>query len=70
MYIFTLNKEIVYTLCRQLSWSHIRLVIFMEDHLKREFHIEMCKLEKWSVRTFQERINPMLFERTAINKLV
>ena len=42
----------------------------MEDPLKREFHIEICKLEKWSVRTFQERINSMLFERTAINKLV
>lgn len=28
----------------------------------------MCKLEKWSVRTFRERINSMLFERTAISK--
>ena len=65
-----LDKEIVYTLCRQLSWSHIRLVMFMEDPLKREFYFEICKLEKWSVRTFQERINSMLFERTAISKLV
>jgi len=23
----------------------------MEDPLKREFYIEMCSLEKWSVRT-------------------
>jgi len=60
--------EIVYTLCRQLSWSHIRLVMFMEDPLKRDFYIEMCKLEKWSVRTFDERINSMLYERTAISK--
>lgn len=28
----------------------------------------MCKLEKWSVRTFDERINSMLYERTAISK--
>ncbi len=28
----------------------------------------MCKLEKWSVRTFQERINSLLYERTAISK--
>lgn len=61
-------KEIVYTLCRELSWSHIRLVMFMEDPLKRAFYIEICKLEKWSVRTFQERINSMLYERTAISK--
>lgn len=32
------------------------------------FYIEMCKLEKWSVRTFRERINSMLYERTAISK--
>jgi predicted nuclease of restriction endonuclease-like (RecB) superfamily len=62
------EKEIVYTLCRQLSWSHIRLVMFMDEALKRQFYIEMCTLEKWSVRTFQERINSMLFERTAISK--
>ncbi len=60
----------MHTLCRQLSWLHVRLVIFMEDPLKLEFYIEMCKLEKWNVRTFQERINSMLFERTAISKLV
>jgi hypothetical protein len=53
--VFT-DEQIVYTLCRQLSWSHIRLVMFMEDKLKRDFYIEICKLEKWSVRVFQERI--------------
>ena len=62
------EKEIVYTLCRQLSWSHIRTVIFIEDELKRQFYIEMCKIEKWSVRTFREKINSMLYERTAISK--
>src|SRR5690606_31048914 len=36
--------------------------------LKRDFYIEMCKLEKWSVRTFQDRIQSMLYERTAISK--
>lgn len=62
------DKQIVYTLCTQLSWSHIRIIIFMEDELKRFFYIEMCKIEKWSVRTFRERINSMLYERTAISK--
>lgn len=28
----------------------------------------MCKLEKWSVRTLKDRINSMLYERTAISK--
>ena len=62
------EERIVSTLWRQLSWSHIKIVIYMEDPVKRSFYIEMCKLEKWSVRVFQERINSMLYERTAISK--
>ncbi len=49
------EKEIVYTVCRQLSWSHLRIIFFIEEPLKREFYIEMCKLEKWSVRTLREK---------------
>ncbi len=60
--------EIVHTLCSQLSWSHLRLIIPMQDTLKRDFYIEMCKLEKWSTRRLQERIQSMLYERTAISK--
>ena len=62
------DEQIVYTLCRELSWSHLRQVMFMDDPLKREFYIEMCKLEKWSVRAFRERIQSMLYERTALSK--
>ncbi len=62
------NENNVVSLIRQLSWSHIKMLIPIEAPLKREFYIEMCKLEKWSVRTFQERIQSMLYERTAISK--
>lgn len=60
--------QIVSTLWRQLSWSHFKEVMYMDDSLKRDFYIEMCKLEKWSVRTFRERIQSMLYERTSISK--
>jgi len=62
------DEKIVVSLIRQLSWTHILAVIPIEDELKKMFYIEMCKLEKWSVRTFRERINSMLYERTAISK--
>jgi len=62
------EKEIVVSLIRQLSWTHLLAVIPMEDPLKRMFYIEICKVERWSVRTFRERINSMLYERTAISK--
>lgn len=62
------DYEIFYTLCRELSWSHLRLVMYMEDPLKREYYIQMCKLEHWSFRTFRDRVQSMLYERTAISK--
>jgi len=62
------DKKIVSALQRQLSWTHIKTILYIEDELKRSFYLEMCKLEKWSTRTFQERINSMLYERTAISK--
>ncbi len=62
------DEKIVVSLIRQLSWTHILALIPIEDPLKREFYIEMCIHEKWSVRTFRERIQSMLFERTAISK--
>jgi hypothetical protein len=63
-----LSEEIVYTACRQLSWSHLRLIFYMEDDLKRSFYLEMASLEGWSVRQLSERIQSMLYERTAISR--
>lgn len=60
--------QIVASPMRQLSWSHIREILPITDPLKREFYLRMCALEKWSVRTFRERIQSMLYERTAISK--
>jgi len=62
------DEQIVHTLCAQLTWSHFRLIFGVEDPLKREFYIEMCRYERWSVRQFRERINSQLYERTAISK--
>ena len=62
------DKEIVASLMRQLSWTHFLMLVPMEDPLKREFYIEMCKTEHWSVRTLQGRIASMMYERTAIAK--
>lgn len=56
------------TLSQQLSWSHIIRLIAIEDALKRNFYAEMCRLERWSVRILRQKIDNMLFERTAIAK--
>ncbi|MEO6228901.1 MAG: PDDEXK nuclease domain-containing protein [Ferruginibacter sp.] len=63
------DEAIVHALRTQLSWTHIRTVMYIDDELKRNFYIEMCKMDKWSTRTLENRINSMLYERTAISKL-
>jgi len=62
------DREILHTVCSKLSWSHLKLIIGVEDPLKRDFYIELAQLEQWSVRQLQERINSMLFERTALSR--
>jgi hypothetical protein len=59
---------IVQTLSAQLGWSHFVELLPLQDPLQREFYAELCRLERWSVRTLRARIGGMLFERTAIAK--
>jgi len=60
------GEEIVSSLMRQLSWTHLIYIIPLDDPLKRDFYAEMCRLERWSVRTLRAKIGGMLFERTAL----
>jgi predicted nuclease of restriction endonuclease-like (RecB) superfamily len=62
------DEQIVLTVSAQLSWSHFVELIRVEDELKREFYVTMCASERWSVRLLRDRMNGMLFERTAIAK--
>jgi predicted nuclease of restriction endonuclease-like (RecB) superfamily len=62
------QEEIVVTLLRQLSWSHFLALLPLEKPLQRDFYVQMCRLEGWSVRTLRDRIDSMLFERTALSK--
>lgn len=62
------EKQIVATLSQQLSWSHFIEILPLKEPLKRDFYIEMCRIEKWNVRTLRKKIDSMLYERTAISK--
>jgi predicted nuclease of restriction endonuclease-like (RecB) superfamily len=42
--------------------------MYLKDEVRREFYLEMAKLENWNTRTLDEKIDSMLFERTAISK--
>jgi len=62
------DKKIVVSLIRQLSWTHFIALIPLKNDLQRDFYAEMCRVERWSVRTLRKKIDGMLYERTAISK--
>ena len=62
------DEAIVSTLWRQLSWSHFKELIYLDDELQRDFYAEMCRIERWSVRTLRGRVGSMLYERTALSR--
>lgn len=62
------EDEIAYALRIQLSWTHLRSLMFMEDTLERQFYMEMCRIEHWDTRTLDEKIDSQLYQRTAISQ--
>jgi predicted nuclease of restriction endonuclease-like (RecB) superfamily len=62
------DPKIVATLSQQLGWSHFVELLPLKKHLQREFYAEMCRVERWSVRTLRQKIGGMLYERTALSK--
>ena len=62
------DEQIVASLVQVLSWTHILSLIPLKDSLAREFYAEMCRVERWSVRTLRQKIGGMLYERTALSK--
>lgn len=62
------DRDIVYAVRRELSWTHLRTLVYLEDDLKRQFYLEMARIEHWSTRELRAKIDGMLFERTAISR--
>lgn len=62
------SPEILSTLSRELGWSHFVELLPLTKPLQRDFYAEMCRVERWSVRTLREKIAGMLYERTALSK--
>ena len=40
----------------------------IKDPLARDFYAEMCRIERWDVRTLRHKIGGMLYQRTALSK--
>ncbi len=51
------------TVSPELSWSHYRLLIRVEEEKKREFYKQECIECGWTVRQLERQINSFFYER-------
>lgn len=58
---------IVNSLRSQLSWTHYRLLLKIENEDKREYYIAETVKNNWSVRQMERQINSQLFERLLLS---
>lgn len=60
---FYLTYEGGSTLWNQLSWSHNRLIMNIDNEAKRTFYLEETIKSNWSVRQLERQINSFYYER-------
>ena len=51
------------TMWNQLSWSHNRLIMNIDNEKRRNFYLEECIKCNWSVRQLERQINSFYYER-------
>ncbi|MDO9324646.1 MAG: PDDEXK nuclease domain-containing protein, partial [Methanoregula sp.] len=57
------EDEIGYTVCSELSWSHYRLLMRVENSAARRYYIREGISQNWSVRTLERQIDSLSYER-------
>lgn len=51
-----------HTVCAELSWSHYRLLMRIDNEERRFFYQEECAKARWSVRQLERQINSMYYD--------
>lgn len=65
---FYLTFQNSYALRSELSWSHYRLIMRVENEKAREFYLEECAKANWSTRQLERQINSFFYERLLSSK--
>ncbi len=56
------------TVCPELSWSHYRLLIRLEDERTRQFYLNESIGQHWSVRKLDRNISSQCYQRILANQ--
>jgi len=62
-YLTFKDDKKLYTLCRELNWSHIRLIMRIDDVKIREYYLNETKSQGWTIRRLERNIKSLYYER-------
>jgi len=57
------QHNILYTVCRELSWSHLRLIMRVESQQAVEYYCREAREQNWSVRQLERNIKTQSYQR-------
>lgn len=58
------NISLTLKLIHRLSYSHLEMIVDLDDGLKRASHEIECMRAKWSVRELKRQIGTLYYERS------
>lgn len=62
-YLTFSEQEIRHTVCSELSWSHLRLLMRVENTTARTWYANEAATQGWSVRALDRQISTLFYER-------
>lgn len=62
-YLVFPTQETLYTLCRELSWSHLRLIMRVDSREAVEHYCNEARAQNWTVRQLERNIKSHSFQR-------
>jgi predicted nuclease of restriction endonuclease-like (RecB) superfamily len=62
------TSSIASTLRRELSWTHYRLLMRVEDEAARNYYMNEAAEQNWSTRVLERQINSLYFQRLLSSK--
>jgi len=67
-YITYGQEDFLYALRRELSWTHHRTIMRVEDPKARQFYLDACSKENWSSRVLDRQIKTNTYQRLLSTK--
>jgi predicted nuclease of restriction endonuclease-like (RecB) superfamily len=68
MRMFYLKFQNFQSVTGKLTWTHFAELLTISDDLERDFYINQCQKENWSVRELKRQVDSSLFHRLALSK--